>query len=209
MKWNIFVGSLVLGLGLNTQSFGFELLDRMLGISGCGCETKCCETKGKGCDAKAAGCEEKAAACGADKKADCGCNAKAKSSCRKPLLSGLFACNRGNKKGCDDKGCDAKADGCEAKAAACGADKGCDAKKSCSRRGLLDRIFSCNRCNKGCADKGCDTKAASCGCGAKAAGCGCGAGGEKSKGEDMAPVPPAPVVDPTAFIQSQRRVVVR
>ena len=30
MKWNILVSSLVLGLAVCTQSFGFELLDRML-----------------------------------------------------------------------------------------------------------------------------------------------------------------------------------
>ena len=30
MKWNIFLGTLVLGFGLCTQSYGFELLDRML-----------------------------------------------------------------------------------------------------------------------------------------------------------------------------------
>ena len=42
MKWNIFVGSLVLSIAACTQSFGFDLLDRMLGSSGCGCETSCC-----------------------------------------------------------------------------------------------------------------------------------------------------------------------
>jgi hypothetical protein len=45
MKWNIFVGSLVLSIAACTQSFGFDLLDRMLGSSGCGCETSCCEAK--------------------------------------------------------------------------------------------------------------------------------------------------------------------
>ena len=39
MKWNILVASMVLGLGLSNQSFG-DLLDRMLGSNGCGCEQK-------------------------------------------------------------------------------------------------------------------------------------------------------------------------
>ena len=38
MKWNIIIGSLVLGLCVSSQSYGFELLDRMLGLKGCGCE---------------------------------------------------------------------------------------------------------------------------------------------------------------------------
>ena len=41
MKWNILVGTLVLSACACTQSYGFELLDRMLGISGCGCESSC------------------------------------------------------------------------------------------------------------------------------------------------------------------------
>ena len=47
MKWNIIIGTLVLGVGLCSQSFGYDLLDRMLGSKGCGCESKagCCETK--------------------------------------------------------------------------------------------------------------------------------------------------------------------
>ena len=59
MKWSIFVGALVLSVSLCTSqhSYGFELLDRMLGV-GCGCDT--C-----GCDA-APGCgAEPACGCGA------------------------------------------------------------------------------------------------------------------------------------------------
>ncbi len=64
MKWNILVGSLVLGLGLSTQSFGMDLLDRMLGMNyngGCDkascCETSCCDP-GPSC-----GCETGCDAC--------------------------------------------------------------------------------------------------------------------------------------------------
>ena len=34
MKWNILIGSLVMGVGLCANSFGFELLDQMLGLGG-------------------------------------------------------------------------------------------------------------------------------------------------------------------------------
>jgi len=44
MKWNMLVGSLVLGAGLCNQSFGIDLLSRMLGGKGSGCDTSCCDT---------------------------------------------------------------------------------------------------------------------------------------------------------------------
>ena len=44
MKIKMIVGFMVLGLGLCSQSFGNNLLDRMLGSNGCGCETNCCTT---------------------------------------------------------------------------------------------------------------------------------------------------------------------
>ncbi len=55
MRWNMVLGALVLSVGLCSQSFGFELLDRMLGM-GCGCDAQasCCE---KPCGAAAATCE--------------------------------------------------------------------------------------------------------------------------------------------------------
>ena len=50
MKWSMIVGALVVSASLCTsqQSYGFELLDAMLGggCNSCGCEAKCgCETK--------------------------------------------------------------------------------------------------------------------------------------------------------------------
>jgi len=44
MKWNMLVVSLVLGAGLCNQSFGIDLLSRMLGGKGSGCDTSCCDT---------------------------------------------------------------------------------------------------------------------------------------------------------------------
>ena len=45
MKWNMILGSFVLAIATCTQGFSFDLLDRMLGASGCGCTSSCCETK--------------------------------------------------------------------------------------------------------------------------------------------------------------------
>ena len=64
MKWNILLGSLVLTSGMCAQGFSFELLDRMLGVSGC-CSSSCCEAS---CGA--------AAACDSGCAADPGCGAR-------------------------------------------------------------------------------------------------------------------------------------
>jgi hypothetical protein len=44
MKWNIFVGSMVLSASLCGQSFGGELLHRLLGGHGVGASSSCCDT---------------------------------------------------------------------------------------------------------------------------------------------------------------------
>ena len=41
MKWTSLFASLVLGLAVCTPGYSFELLDMMLGSSGCGCESSC------------------------------------------------------------------------------------------------------------------------------------------------------------------------
>ena len=143
MKWNIFLGTLVLALGLSTQSFGFELLDRMLGTSSSccdsGCDTGCCEPAcgaednccDDGCEASC-GCEP---ACGAeDSCCDDGCDSGCDSACSKRcggLLDNLFSI-RIHKRSCCDDSCDASC-GCEP---ACGAedscsDDGCEASCGC------------------------------------------------------------------------------
>src|SRR5438105_66113 len=115
------LGSLVLGLAVCTPGFSFDLLDRMLGYSGCGCDTSCCSS-------------------------------------------------------------------------------------SCCRSRCHTR---CGGCNQGC---GCAAAAPSCAapsCAAAAPACGCdGVGKGASAGSgDVVPMPPAPVVDPSAYIPTQRRVV--
>ena len=84
MKRMLFLGALVLGVTVCSQSFGFELLDKMLGHKGC---TSCCEP---GCDAGNGCCEP-------------GCGAG--NGCAEP------ACGAGN--GCCEPACDAGAGCCE------------------------------------------------------------------------------------------------
>lgn len=63
MKWNMLVGSLVLGASLCTPSFaGHGLLDRMMGLRGAGCDSTCCDT---GCGA--------GPSCGCEVAPSCGC----------------------------------------------------------------------------------------------------------------------------------------
>ena len=98
MKWNILVGSLVLGFGLSTQSFGMDLLDRMLGTNYNGCSDKatCCDTP----------CADPGPSCGCDTGCDVQC-VPCKPKCRRtPLLDLLRGCKKCKKSSCDG-GCDA------------------------------------------------------------------------------------------------------
>lgn len=252
MKWNIIVGSMVLGLGLCTQSFGFDLLDRMLGVNGCGCDggaKSCCEA-GPSCAAPA-GCASKGGCddgCGRGRCCAKKCDPCATKRCCHRDRCGK-GCGNGCANGCANKGCAAPAPSCAAPSCAapaptcaapscaapaptcgaaapsCGCDNGhkhCGSKccKQICRQGLLDRLFSCHRgcdscdkgctkggCTNGCANKGCAAPAPTCA--APACGCDGGAAPAPVKGDgDMAPTPPAPVVDPSAYLQTtQRRVV--
>ena len=224
MKWNILLGTLVLGLALSTQSFGFELLNRMLGG---GCTSNCCEPAcgcdddcdpGCGCDN---GCDDGCdPACGCDNGCDDGCSGSACGKKRMSLLERL-GCQLSHSNsccepacGCDDDcdpacGCDNGCDnGCDP---ACGCDNGCDngcddgcdggccgsKKHGCG--GLLDRIFAHKPrcCKKSCCDDGCSGCAAAPYSGEEAA----------PEAADAAPMPPAPVVDPSAFVPGQQRVL--
>jgi hypothetical protein len=139
MKWNILIASVVLGLGLSTQSFGFDLLDRMLGANGCGCEAKGCAVKD--CTAACDPCAGKAA---------CGCEKAAK--CRRPL----FACKAS--KACCEKGCEAKDPGCCEKPA-CGAEKDPCTGKGDACAPKCHRPLFAKKCKKACCEeKGCCEK---------------------------------------------------
>jgi len=248
MKWNILLGTVVLGFGLCTQSYGFELLDRMLGVGGGDCcqkdhvqDSKCgCDGKGHHQKGGLFGHTQKDGKCnGHDQKCDgkghtqkCGCG----------LLGGHA------QKGCDGKGHDQKCDGKgHEQKCGCGGglfghmqkngcDKGhdqkCDGKgheQKCGG-GLFGHMQKCGCDGKGHHQKdgkGCEQKDGKC-CAQKSAFCApnlfgslfaCGKSKGKCKADTAddyksdkvddakAPMPPAPVVDPSAYLQTRRPVV--
>ena len=141
MKWNILVGSLVLGFGLCTQSFGLDLLDRMLGTNYNGCSDKasCCDTP----------CADPGPSCGCDTGCDVQC-VPCKPKCRRtPLLDLLRSCHKCKKNACDGN-CDATcADpGCGVEDPACGCeaacDPGCGAEPACG----CEQAPSCTKCRR-------------------------------------------------------------
>ena len=84
MKWNIIVGSMVLGATLSGQSFGGDLLSRLLGGKGCGASSSCCDTSvsDPSCGAEMAPCGSGGApSCGAEIAAPCGSGCGAGPSC--------------------------------------------------------------------------------------------------------------------------------
>ncbi len=138
MKWNI-LGALIVGICLTGQSYGFGLLDTMLGC-GCGCdscEPQCCCEKSCGCSDDC--CDP---GCGCDDgccEASCGCASggccKKKHSC---FLSRLF--KRKSKCCCE---------------ASCGCDDGC-CGDGCCDDGCCDPGCGCadDCCGDGCCGDG-------------------------------------------------------
>ena len=208
MKWNSVLGSMVLALGLCAQSFGFDLLDRMLGANGCGCETSCCTTPAcaapacaaPACAAPAPTCAAQptcaaAPACGAEPTCgavDAGCCHKRRCGLN---LRGLLGHRRCCKPACGEPACGAPACAAPtcAAAPACGAEPSCGCAPACHSRChrgcFLHRLFACH--HRGCGD---DVWAGSCAaptCGAEPA---CGIGG--AVGKDLPPMPPMPEVSP-------------
>jgi len=68
-RWNVFLASILLSVGLGGQSYGFDLLDQLLGTGHCGCQTKCCQSYRGGCGG--CGCAY-ASSCGCGAAAECG-----------------------------------------------------------------------------------------------------------------------------------------
>jgi hypothetical protein len=145
------------------QSYAGDLLDRMLGMGGCGCAPSCC-------DAPAAG-----PGCGSDAAtaADC-CD-----PCARPRLvdfrfrinwASIPRPNLFNR--CCDSGCDTGCDtGCAAPAApSCGTNGPIAADPSCGNNGPVAADPSCG-CNGATAAPSCGADAADCGCGAVADPC--------------------------------------
>jgi len=218
MKLKMFLGALAVSAGLCGQSFGFELLDRMLGLNNGGgscCAPSCCEqscapepTCCEAAPAQSCGCEAAPSCC------DSGCGQR---RCHDLFggLKGLFDCHR-----CKSSCHAASSCGCEEAAPSCGCEAapscGCEAAPSCcgKRRhhGLLHHLFAHkhrrgNCCESACSS--CDTGCSSC----QAGGASMNGGYEQSaptpaaagEGED-APAPPAPMADPSASYRSQNRV---
>ena len=201
MKFKILLGTVVLGIGLCTQSFGFELLDRMLGVSqkdgkgGCGCSQKSDGGKGGACQKGDCGLlRGNAQKGGKDGKGGCGngCSQKGKDGCSQKGKDGKGgACQKGGglfggnaQKG----GKGGRGNGCSQKGDGKGGSKGCGCRTSLLDRlfacNMLDRLFACNSCGKG--DKG---------------------GSSDSDGVAESPMPPAPVIDPSAFLWARRPVI--
>ena len=242
--------TMVLASSVCSQSFGFDLLDRMLGMRGCGSASSCCDIGcpppcDPGCGVEVA-CDPCAAApgccpepaCGCEVACDpchagpaCGCEvacdpcACPPSHCGKRggLLSKLFS---HRKRSCCDAAVCEPACGLEVACGPCGAAPGCCPEPACGcevacdpchaapvcgceavtcdsccapkrNRGLLSRLFG-NLHRKSCCDAGCDVGCDPCGCGVSN-----GHGHEPS----AAPMPPAPVVDPSASVSGKRRVI--
>src|SRR6056297_1801838 len=255
MKRTIMTMTMVLGCTLCTQSFGFDLLDRMLGVKGCGTASNCCDVSCEpacgveatpcgcaaepacGCEAPVCGCPAEpacgfeiadcgcaaepacgleAAGCGCAAGPTCGCEVAACDSGCAPcgdhhgggLLAKLFSHrNHGCDSGCDIA-CGAPACGCEV--AAC--ESGCDSLCGGHNGGLLSRLFGHLGHNHGC-DSGCDLGCEPA-CGFEAPACGCSGGYSvpsatpmPSVDQEAAPMPPAPIVDPSASVTKKRRVV--
>jgi hypothetical protein len=164
MKIKMMIGALVLGLGLCSQSYANNLLDRMLGANGCGCETNCCTTscckpkliKPKCCEPvvapKCCVVVDPAPVCGCE--SSCGCETKC---CREGILTKLH--NRLKARRCCKPACPSTC-GCEVAVAAptCGCEVashcGCETTSCCKakrcRRSLLASLFPIRKCKTSC-----------------------------------------------------------
>jgi hypothetical protein len=157
----------------------------------------------------------------------CGCDSGCKPR-RRPLMEllGKAKCTLGkigsHRASCDS-GCADPSCGCEIAAPVC--DTGCGAAPSCgceiaacdpcaapscgrSCGGLLSKLFQ--RKNRGCdtmvCDSGCASGCSSCGSGSVSYPSSAPVAAPAIRG-DAAPMPPAPIVDPSAYLQSNRRVI--
>lgn len=148
MKRSILVATLVIGSSICSQSFGFDLLDRMLGLKGCGSSSACCEAPCyDGCE-PACGLESACndccePACGAESKC-LGDRLFGKKSCCEPACGLESSCNSCNS--CEPAcGLESSCNSCNSCEPACGAEIACEPtccdSGCCSgKRGLLDKL---------------------------------------------------------------------
>ncbi|WP_164102195.1 hypothetical protein [Candidatus Laterigemmans baculatus] len=264
MKRTILVGVMVLGTSICSQSFGFDLLDRMLGLKGSGCDSTCCDTAvgghglfgghggclepacgleapcggcneclepACGLEAPCGGCLEPACgleapcgdcfepACGLE--APCGgCDAGHCGGKKHHLLGKLFGKLKRGHHGCDSCepacGLEASACGCGSCEPACGLEVvsdcgGCDTASCCGKGhgGLLKKLFGHLRHkNSDCCEIGCEAGPACTSCMSTPVGVPTQAPAiEADPAQEVSPMPPAPVVDPSAYLHSKRRVI--
>ncbi len=174
MKLNILVGSMVLSASLCGQSFGGDLLHRLLGGRGCGASSSCCDTSvsDPSCGAEmAAPCGSGCGAgpsCGAEMAAPCGSGCGAAPSCGPSCGAEIASCNS----------CSA-APSCGVESSCCGPRRPILSHLKARLAGLKSKLS----CHSGCADP-CGAPACGAGpsCGAEMASCGSGCGAAPSCG---------------------------
>jgi hypothetical protein len=216
MKWNMVFGALVVSVGLCSQSFGFELLDRMLGLNDCGCNSCCEKAPSCGCDK---GCEPACAAapscaaepsCCAAEPSCCAAPSCCKSKCKRHchvlghLHDKLFGC--GCKSSCNSCNSCASAPSCGCAAEpSCGCAPACNS--CCKKHRCGHHLLAFLECKMSHFKRACCSTCDSCnsGCAAEPS-CGCGGGGATSAApaDDAAPMPPAPTADPSASLKGRR-----
>jgi hypothetical protein len=156
--------TLVLGCSLCSQSFGFDLLDRMLGVRGCGSASNCCDSGcNMSCNEPACGCEQACAPDCADPCCDpdpcgdpCGDPCDPCDPCNKKggMLGKLFSCDLFKKnRGCDDGCCGTcgETDCCDP---ACCEPEPCCPQPVCGCEAPVD---CCDPCGDPCGQSGCDS----------------------------------------------------
>jgi len=205
MKMNIVVGSFVLGASLCGQSFGGDLLSRLLGGHGCGASSSCCDTSvvDPSCGAEMAPCGSGGAAdpsCGAEMAAPCGSGCGAAPSCGAEIAS------------CDPCG-----------TPSCGVESPCGAHhrkpilsalkglkgKLCGLKGKLAGKLACAP-SCGAEIAACDPCAAPT-CGVETAPCGSGCGAAPTCGAEIAACDPcaAPSCDSGCGLKKHRGLLAK
>ena len=160
MRWNMVFGALVVSVGLCSQSFGFELLERMLGLNDCGCnsccqpacepscgcdkgcEPTCCAQEQSCCAQEQSCCAQEQSCCAAEQSccaAEPSCGCEQQSCCHRRRhgdlfcgLRGLFDCHK-CKKSCCEQTCAAEPTCCAAEQSCCAAEPTCCEQQSCCK----------------------------------------------------------------------------
>ncbi|MBN8604147.1 MAG: hypothetical protein J0M26_24245 [Planctomycetes bacterium] len=160
MKWNILVGSLVLGASLCTPSFGGGLLDRLLSLKGAGCDTSCCDTT-PACDP----------GCGVENACDPGCGIENACNACDPGCGVESPCSA-------DPGCGVEACNSGCAAPSCGTEVACCKPRKKPLLALLHSLKPKKACCDNACEPACGVEACnSCdpGCGIETSACGCAA----------------------------------